>query len=157
MHHAKTPGALITCAAGLLLSLPAIAQDQSESSRLHLRYAGTDVGWVLTGAEAAQRYSGGDVPRIPLWPRRPRLAEPRPARTVRLRRLLRRRRGGALVRAGGGADAADRHAGALLTVGGPLLLGGWIVLVVCALGTLILGLYPQPIIEMVNHASVFLR
>jgi len=57
-----------------------------------LRYAGTDVGWVLTGAEAAQRYSGADVPRIPLWPRRPRLVEPRPARMVRLRRLLRRRR-----------------------------------------------------------------
>ena len=57
-----------------------------------LRYAGTDVGWVLTGAEAVQRYSGGDVPRIPLWPRRPRLVEPRPARMVRLRRLLGRRR-----------------------------------------------------------------
>ena len=41
-------------------------------------------------------------------------------------------------------------------VGDPSV-GGWIVLVVCALGTLILGLYPQPIIEMVNHASVFLR
>ncbi|TFH52052.1 glycosyltransferase family 2 protein [Actinomyces viscosus] len=40
-----------------------------------LRYAGTDVGWVLTGSAAVQRYSGGDVPRIPLWPRRPRLAE----------------------------------------------------------------------------------
>ncbi len=42
MHHAKTPGALITCAAGLLFSLPAIAQDQSESSRLHLRYENFD-------------------------------------------------------------------------------------------------------------------
>ena len=57
-----------------------------------LGYAGTDVGWVLTGVEAAQCYSGTDVPRIPLWPRRPRLAEPGPARTVRLRRLRRRRR-----------------------------------------------------------------
>ena len=57
-----------------------------------LGYAGTDVGWVLTGAEAAQRYSGADVPRVPLWPRRPRLAEPRPTRTVRFRRLLRRPR-----------------------------------------------------------------
>lgn len=57
-----------------------------------LGYAGTDVGWILTGAEAAQRYSGADVPRISLWSRRPRLVEPRPARTVRLRRLLRRRR-----------------------------------------------------------------
>ena len=57
-----------------------------------LRYAGTDVGWVLTGAEAAQRYSGAGIPRIPLWPRRPRLVEPRPTGTVRLRRLLRRRR-----------------------------------------------------------------
>ena len=57
-----------------------------------LGYAGIDVGWVLTGAEAAQHYSGADVPRVPLWPRRPRLAEPRPTRTARLRRLLRRRR-----------------------------------------------------------------
>lgn len=57
-----------------------------------LRYAGTDVGWVLTGAEAAQRYSGGDVPRIPLWPRRPRLGQTHPARTMSLPGLLRRRR-----------------------------------------------------------------
>ena len=57
-----------------------------------LGYAGIDVGWVLIGAEAAQHYSGADVPRVPLWPRRPRLAEPRPTGTGRLRRLLRRRR-----------------------------------------------------------------
>ena len=47
-----------------------------------LRYAGTDVGWVLTGSEAQRRYSGGGVPRIPLWPRRPRLAEAREVRTI---------------------------------------------------------------------------
>ena len=38
-----------------------------------LRYAETDVGWVLTGSEAQRRYSGEGVPRIPLWPRKPRL------------------------------------------------------------------------------------
>ena len=57
-----------------------------------LRYAGTDVGWVLSRAEAAQRYSGGDVPASPLWPRRPRLGQTHPARTMSLPGLLRRRR-----------------------------------------------------------------
>ncbi|WP_114046114.1 NADH-quinone oxidoreductase subunit NuoN [Acidipropionibacterium virtanenii] len=39
----------------------------------------------------------------------------------------------------------------------PLSTGGWIVLIVCALGTLGLGIVPQPLIEMFDNASTFLR
>lgn len=39
----------------------------------------------------------------------------------------------------------------------PLSTGGWIVLIVCALGTLGLGIIPQPLIEMFDNASTFLR
>ncbi|AFV90400.1 MAG: NADH-quinone oxidoreductase subunit NuoN [Acidipropionibacterium acidipropionici] len=39
----------------------------------------------------------------------------------------------------------------------PLSIGGWIVLIVCALGTLVLGIVPQPLIEMFDNASTFLR
>ncbi len=35
--------------------------------------------------------------------------------------------------------------------------GSWIVLVVCALATLVLGIFPQPIIDVFDHASTFLR
>lgn len=34
---------------------------------------------------------------------------------------------------------------------------GWIVLVLCALGTLALGIAPQPVIDLMDHASTFLR
>ncbi len=49
-----------------------------------------------------------------------------------------------------GEQAEDVEVGSPSTV-------GWIVLVVCALGTLALGLFPQPIIDMFNHAATFLR
>ena len=36
-------------------------------------YAGVLVGYRVTGQEAERLYSGGDAPRVPVWPRRPRL------------------------------------------------------------------------------------
>lgn len=39
----------------------------------------------------------------------------------------------------------------------PLSVGGWITLVVCAVGTLGLGIYPQPLIDMFDQAATFLR
>ena len=36
-------------------------------------YAGALVGYHVTGREAERLYPGGDTPRVPIWPRRPRL------------------------------------------------------------------------------------
>lgn len=41
-----------------------------------VEYAGQQVGFLLQGDQAAAGYSGGSVPRVPVWPRKPRL-EPR--------------------------------------------------------------------------------
>ena len=37
-------------------------------------YAGVPVGYRVTGQDAERLYSGGEAPRVPVWPRRPRLA-----------------------------------------------------------------------------------
>jgi len=39
----------------------------------------------------------------------------------------------------------------------PISTGSWLVLVICALATLGFGLYPQPLIDVFDHAATFLR
>jgi len=36
-------------------------------------------------------------------------------------------------------------------------IAGWITLIVCAVFTIVMGVAPQPIIDLFNQASTFLR
>ncbi|QPL06065.1 MULTISPECIES: glycosyltransferase family 2 protein [Actinomyces] len=61
---------------GKVVELYTAAAPAEATSTTPANYGTQSVGFVTVGADAEETYSGGHVPRVPVWPRRPRLVVP---------------------------------------------------------------------------------